>query len=138
MKYTFADAFFFLALMNPRDHAHGQALEVSRSLPGPILTTHCVLMEVGDAFSDPRDRPRFVKLLELIATDSPLQVVPLSDAIFDRATDLFTQRSDKSWSLTDCTSFVVMEQFGITDALTGDHHFNQAGFIALLAQAEQP
>jgi predicted nucleic acid-binding protein len=46
--------------------------------------------------------------------------------------DLYAERPDKGWSLTDCISFVVMRQQGITQALTGDHHFEQAGFTALL------
>lgn len=46
--------------------------------------------------------------------------------------ELYSQRPDKNWSLTDCISFQVMKSFGITEALTGDHHFEQAGFVALL------
>jgi predicted nucleic acid-binding protein len=46
--------------------------------------------------------------------------------------DLYRNRADKNWSLTDCISFVVMKRKGITEALTGDHHFEQAGFKALL------
>jgi hypothetical protein len=50
-----------------------------------------------------------------------------------RGLDLFAGRSDKNWSLTDCISFVVMQDEGLTEALTGDSHFEQAGFKALLA-----
>ena len=49
-------------------------------------------------------------------------------------TAMHKERSDKSWSLTDCISFVVMGEHGITDALTGDRHFEQAGFRALLRE----
>jgi hypothetical protein len=48
------------------------------------------------------------------------------------ADTLYFQRRDKEWSLTDCISFTVMSDEGLTDALTGDHHFEQAGFTALL------
>ena len=50
----------------------------------------------------------------------------------DAGLALYANRTDKDWSLTDCISFVVMNERGITDALTGDHHFEQAGFAALL------
>ncbi len=53
-------------------------------------------------------------------------------SLYDAGIELYRTRSDKDWSLTDCISFVVMEQRGIVDALTGDHHFEQAGFRALL------
>jgi hypothetical protein len=52
--------------------------------------------------------------------------------LFEAGTDLYSRRSDKEWSLTDCISFVVMQEQGIGEALTGDRHFEQAGFRALL------
>jgi predicted nucleic acid-binding protein len=51
---------------------------------------------------------------------------------FDLGLSLFSRRTDKEWSLTDCISFAVMQQRNITDALTTDHHFKQAGYTALL------
>jgi hypothetical protein len=58
--------------------------------------------------------------------------VPPESNAFDAGVALFAQRPDKHWSLTDCISFIVMRREGLTDALTGDHHFEQAGFNALL------
>jgi len=52
--------------------------------------------------------------------------------LFERGIELYTARTDKQWSRTDCISFVVMKQRSIQDALTGDHHYEQAGFTALL------
>jgi hypothetical protein len=52
--------------------------------------------------------------------------------LFDRGIARFSQRPDKSWSLTDCISFVVMEERGIREALTADHHFGQAGYVPML------
>ena len=58
--------------------------------------------------------------------------VPANSHLFDRGVARYVERDDKAWSLTDCISFVVMEDLGITDALTADHHFEQAGFVAML------
>ena len=52
--------------------------------------------------------------------------------VLDDAVTLYLARQDKQWSLTDCTSFVAMQREKITEALTGDHHFEQAGFVILL------
>jgi predicted nucleic acid-binding protein len=60
-------------------------------------------------------------------------VVPPSTELFEAGIDLYSRRPDKEWSLTDCISFVVMQERGITEALTGDYHFVQAGFSILLA-----
>ena len=59
-------------------------------------------------------------------------VLSPSQKLWDEALHLYDARPDKQWSLTDCVSFTVMKQMGISDALTGDHHFEQEGFRALL------
>jgi hypothetical protein len=58
-------------------------------------------------------------------------IIPADRAMLDRGLRLYSQRPDKDWSLTDCVSFVAMQDARVTDALTGDHHFEQAGFRAL-------
>lgn len=64
-----------------------------------------------------------------------MTIVPATQELFDRGFAIYSSRPDKAWSLTDCISFVVMEEHGLTEALTGDCHFEQAGFVALLASA---
>lgn len=134
MKKTFADAFFFLALMSKRDSSHQLAIEYSVKLTCPIFTTYWVLAEVANSFCRPRERGLFAKLLEFIEADDRIQIVPISHRQFQRGAELYVRRPDKAWSLTDCISFLVMEEFKIKDALTGDHHFEQAGFVPLLAE----
>ena len=76
--------------------------------------------------------PCFVNLVKNLQSDPTTTIVPSGKRFFDQAFRLCADRSDKKWSLTDCISFVVMEDYGIQDALTGDRHFEQAGFRALL------
>ena len=132
MKPVFADTFFFLAVLNPADAAHTRAAEWSRSLPRQRLTTDWVLTEVGDAMSVGGNRAAFVEFVEFLKQSPLVSIVPASRALFERGMDLFSQRPDKEWTLTDCISFVVMADAGIAEALTGDHHFEQAGFMALM------
>jgi uncharacterized protein len=70
--------------------------------------------------------------LELLRAQPDVEIVPSTSDLFRRGTELFAARPDKEWSLTDCISFVVMNERGINDALTNDHHFEQAGFRILL------
>jgi uncharacterized protein len=60
-------------------------------------------------------------------------IVPDAVSWFEQGVTLYTARADKNWSLTDCISFAVMEARGIREALTGDHHFVQAGFVPLIS-----
>jgi len=133
MRPVFADAFFYLALLNPRDACHQQATNISRGLRPATVTTAWVMTEVGDALAGPRQRPLFLDLLDGLRLDATVVIVSATQELFDRGVDLFRQRPDKEWSLTDCISFVVMEERGLIEALTGDQHFEQAGFRALLA-----
>jgi predicted nucleic acid-binding protein len=135
MRTTFADTFYYLALLNPHDAAHPRAVAASEGLSGRLVTTAYVLTEVADALAAPRDRPRFLALLQTLEADPEVTIVPASDALFHRGVDLYRERPDKDWPLTDCISFVVMSDFATTEALTGDRHFQQAGLVALLAEA---
>jgi len=87
----------------------------------------------ADALADLRHRHAFRKIVDDLRTDPDTVIVPPSPRLFEQGIDRYNGRSDKEWSLTDCISFVVMEQHDIEEALTGDHHFEQAGFRALLA-----
>ena len=132
MRPVFADTFFYLALLNPRDACHQQATDISRMLTPSTVTTAWVMTEVGDALAGPMQRSLFLDLLHGLHSDATVVMVPATQELFDRGVDLFGQRPDKEWSLTDCISFVVMEEHGLTEALTGDRHFEQAGFKVLL------
>jgi uncharacterized protein len=133
VKTVFADSFFFLAILNPADGAYKRSVEVSRSLVARRVTTAWVLTEVADAMAQPVNRPVFLGFLTALERNPAVTIVPASDALYRRGLDFYRRRIDKAWSLTDCISFVVMQEHGITTALTGDHHFTQAGFAALLA-----
>jgi len=132
MTPCFADTFYFLAMLNPRDEAHTKAAALNASLRRPLITTTWVLTEVADALAHTRDRSLFSNFLASLRSDPRTIIVPATDELFNRGVALYIARPDKQWSLTDCISFTVMQQFDLTEALTGDHHFAQAGFQTLL------
>lgn len=132
MRTVFADAFYFLAQLNPRDEAHQKASEFTDAYAGRFVTTDWILVEVADACAHPANRGCFVNFYQLLPDMPDMTIVAADRAILQQGFDLYRQRPDKEWSLTDCISFVVMQREGIAEALTGDHHFEQAGFAALL------
>lgn len=138
MSEVFADTFYYLALVNRNDAAHERAVTTSESLGAVTVTTAWVLAELADAMASPSQRPAFLRLLEAIRSNPHCTVVPPSAALFDKGLRLYAERMDKYWSLTDCISFQVMRERGLTNALTGDHHFEQAGFTALLTDRPSP
>jgi predicted nucleic acid-binding protein len=132
MTPLFADASYYIALLSPRDQHHQDALRVSAHQRRPIIVTQFVLVEVANALATVESRSRAIALWNHLLQDTSVTIVPASDELITKARALYANRTDKDWSLTDCISFVVMEEQGILDALTADHHFEQAGFRALL------
>ena len=131
MNLVFADAFYFVARLNRRDQHHERVVAFSREFRAHILTTDWVLMEVADALAKSENRGRIHGFILHLRQSAACEVVPASRELFDRALELYRQHADKEWTLTDCVSFVVMRERGITQALTEDRHFEQAGFIPL-------
>ena len=136
MSRVFGDSFYFIALLNARDFHHQRAREITRDLPVTIVTTRWVVAEVGNALSALGARKSFARFLEGLATQSKVVVLPNSDLLFESGALLFGARLDKEWPLTDCISFEAMRSEGIHEALTGDHHFTQAGFTLLMGSSQ--
>lgn len=132
MNAVFADTSFYVALLSPRDTHHARAESLARTIHGPVVTTEYVLLEVATFFSSAKHRATFLALARVLKNDPATKIVPGSADLWQRGLTLFGERMDKDWSLTDCTSFVVMQGLDLRDALTTDHHFQQAGFVALL------
>lgn len=135
MKRVFADTGYWVALLNPSDDLNAKAKEVSRGLGAVrIYTTEMVLVEVANMFGKEGETIRaLVKQTIVSLRENPnVTIEPQTSTLFREALDFYSAHRDKNWSLTDCASFLVMRQEGITEALAHDHHFEQAGFVALL------
>ena len=134
MRTVFADANYWIGLFNPKDQLHEAAMTASRALTRTrLVTSEMVLVEVLNGLADqPALRGKVVTAVDAIMADPNTEVVPQSALLFRDALVRFSQHQDKEWGLTDCSSFVIMRQRGLHEALTHDHHFEQAGFVALL------
>lgn len=135
MRAVFADTGYWVALLNPRDELHYKATELSKSLnPVHIVTSEMVLTEVLNDFSKRGNYLRKVatELIDRINENPNITLISQTSDQFQQGLELYKNRLDKNWSLTDCVSFKIMEQMGIYEALAYDKHFEQAGFKALL------
>jgi len=134
---VFLDTAFVLALASPADQYNGKARELSRQIKQggvSLVTTRAILIEIGDAMAGQRRRKAGMTMLESLEEDDNLEIIPNNEELYSKAFDLFVSRSDKEWGMTDCISFVVMDEQGIREALTTDIHFKQAGFVALMRE----
>jgi predicted nucleic acid-binding protein len=132
MTTVFADSYYYLAVINDRDQGHAKAVQFAKTFRGQTLTSEWILTELGDALTEPQRRSAFFAVLQRLQNNPRVTIVEATHETFIRGVDLFRNRPDKHWSLTDCISFVVMEEHGVCEVLTADHHFEQARFVALL------
>ena len=129
----FVDTGVWIALFFARDALHRKAqVALERAQGRRLLTTSAVLLETLDGFASHGLRHLAAPLRQTIQASHQLEVVHVDATLFGRGWDLYQSRGDKSWSLTDCISFVVMQERGLSEALAHDQHFVQAGFRALL------
>jgi len=140
MKSVFIDTAGWLALGNKSDEWHSRAVQIYQQIAlekWRRLTTDAVIIEVCNALRKPPLRPLALALAQNIYNakhEKHLEIVHVTPKLIDQGLALFRERKDKEWSLTDCISFVVMKQRGISQAFTTDHHFEQAGFVRLLKE----
>ena len=135
MSEVFADTGYLIALLNDRDPLRGRAETVTAALrPFQLVTTQMVLIEVLNYMSRAGADSRGLAsgMAQDFATSPGVDIVPQTDAQFRAAVERYAARPDQTWSLTDCASFLVMEERDITEALAYDRDFEQAGFTALL------
>ncbi|MGB9145153.1 MAG: PIN domain-containing protein [Acidobacteriaceae bacterium] len=134
MERVFADTGYWIALLNPRDELHPRAMEFSRTFGlERIVTSEMVLTEFLNGLSPygPYHRQAAARAVESLRA-SGAAIVAQTPQLFAQALSRYRAMADKSWSLTDCASFLIMEAEHLSVALTHDGHFAQAGFQALL------
>jgi uncharacterized protein len=132
---VFLDTAFALALANRNDQLHPGAERLAARLEADrtrIVTSRAVILEIGNTLGKLRYRSAGIRLLVSLEADQNVEIVPLTDELYGRAFRLYRERLDKEWGLTDCISFIIMQDRGLTEALTPDKHFEQAGYRALL------
>jgi hypothetical protein len=132
---VFVDTSYAIALANPKDHFYHQACQLADMVEANktrMIVTHAVMLEIGNALSKQRYRKAAVKLLRSLELDPRVEIVPISEQLYARAILLYRERQDQEWRLTDFISFIVMWDRDITQVLTNNKHFQQAGFEILL------
>jgi predicted nucleic acid-binding protein len=131
----FADTSFWMALSRKRDQYDRHAIAWNQFMiraGSSIVTTEAVLWEWLNGFSDPSTRAVAAEGYRRAHADARIEVVPFQPELIESALHVYRTRPDKDWSLTDCLSFAVMERRHLTEALTTDGHFEQAGLKAMM------
>ena len=137
MPALFVDTSGWGSLVDPTQPFHALAANlyrVARQKLSKVVTTNYIITELVALLTSPLQipRPKVVAFINALRISPFLEVVHVDLVLDGEAWQLLESRQDKQWSLADCASFVLMQRRGILEALTTDHHFEQAGFVRLL------
>jgi predicted nucleic acid-binding protein len=131
LNSLFMDTGFIIALVNDNDQYHQKALILADKFEGfPTVITDAVLLEIGNALSK-NFKIQATEIINYFYSSPEVTIINLNPILFKKGLELYQSYQDKTWGLVDCISFVVMREMGISDVLTFDKHFAQAGFNIL-------
>jgi predicted nucleic acid-binding protein len=132
---VFVDSFAWIAAINKSDNYHEISLRILEELlnrQAKLVTTNYVVAETINALSKVEFRRTVIEFIDKLGKSPRVQIVKITDEIYNNAWTLYQQRMDKDWGITDCTSFEVMRMFNIKEAFTSDKHFEQAGYSLMV------
>ena len=137
VRHLFADTSGWGHLVDSTQSYHSLAATVyrtARQQGRTIVTTNYIITKLVALLISPLHIPRsaMIAFIKGLKASQYVEIVHVDALLDEQAWELFTNRPDKNWSLVDCASFVVMKQRGISEALTSDRHFEQAGFVCML------
>lgn len=135
----FVDTSGWVSYINQGDSQHAEAVAVCQAAVKTgrkLVTTNYVIAELVALLTGRLHlpRPQLVQIIDLLLAMPQREIVSVTADLDTAAWDLLKHRLDKEWSLVDAASFEVMSNSGMTEALTTDHHFTQAGFLRLLSR----
>ncbi|MBN2580159.1 MAG: PIN domain-containing protein [Pirellulales bacterium] len=135
MNPVFLDSSGLIAVIVTDDQWHSQAESVWEKLIAEktsLMTTDLILLEIGDTLSRFHQRSLAVEIYDQLSKYQNVEIIPPTPKLIATGWQLYRNRPDKEWSVTDCISFSIMSQRSIQDAFAIDHHFEQAGFKKLI------
>ena len=122
----------WLCILDERDERHRTAVDLFNSSRTLITHSYIIAELVPLCQSRRFSRIRTLNFLDELVSDPTIEILWLDVTLTRQGINLLASREDKRWSLCDAVSFIIMNRYGISDALTTDHHFEQAGFVRLL------
>lgn len=131
----FVDTGPWYSAVVPQDHDHVSAVALFAGNRRRLVTTDYIVDELLTLFASRGQKTLGVRWLQNVLRRNSARLVRIAEADFEAAASLYERFQDKAWSFTDCTSYVVMQRLGITQAFSFDQHFRQFGFVTVLPAA---
>ncbi len=135
MSKIFVDTSAWVALKDKSDKHNQKAIELNKELllnKNRYFTSNYIIDETLTLILMKLNHNTAIEFGEEIRNSKLIEIIYLDKELEEDSWQFFKKYSDKNFSFTDCSSFIIMKKFGIQKAFSSDHHFEQAGFIKLL------
>ncbi len=135
-KRVLFDSSGLFALLDTTEAGHSAAkewMEGAHAGNVGLVATDYILDETTTLLMARRLGHLARRMFDMVDLSDATEVVHIDAERFTRARHFFLKHLDQGYSFTDCTSFVVMKELKLKEALTTDAHFRTAGFVPLLA-----
>lgn len=131
LNQVFIDTSYIIALINEKDNYHKKAIDLADIYDGfNMIISEPILLKIGNALSRNYKEEACQVIDDFLGAEN-VELIALTSDLFQKGFALYKKYQDKDWGLVDCISFVIMWDYQITDVLTFDRHFAQAGFHLL-------
>ena len=128
----FIDTGAFFASKVKNDVNYPSAVKIERQIKagkyGKMITTNYILDEFFTLLRARVSYEETIQIGETIRRSPNIRIIWILEALEETSWEFFKEHRDKTYSFTDCTSFVVMRSLGMNLAFSYDSHFEQAGF----------
>src|SRR5205085_12586139 len=128
----FLDTSGLLCFLDRRDRRHTEAIQSYRNTRLRLTSNYVLTEYVALAHARGLPRQQILDFSKAILADVEVEITWVDEALHQRAVELLLARDDKTYSLCDAVSFVLMRERGVSEAMTTDRHFEQEGFVRLL------
>ncbi|TAN48834.1 MAG: PIN domain-containing protein [Methylococcaceae bacterium] len=129
MERALVDTSAWFAYVNRNDPDHARIRNVFRTFSGRLITSNFIFDETVTLCLYRMGHKIAMIAGEILLDSSAVDLVRLTQEDERKAWTLFLSRPDKTYSFTDCTSFVLMKRLGLQQAIALDADFQQEGFL---------
>ena len=121
----------FYCFFDENDRRHADARALLQAADARLTTSYVLAELIPLCYARRLNQQKTLAFVATLLQNPLLEIVWVDEDLHRAAFTLLQERQDKTYSLCDAVSFLLMRERGLREALTTDKHFEQEGFVRL-------